>query len=296
MPVAKDTIAARYERKIREEKDYQEAEASRNRLEREQKLKRDVGDISGLRTSANVMMDEKEYFHRDPVALRTRSELEAHDTIYQVPWSRPAVPGQPRAPQSPQSSSATSSSVFEVPYDEKHLPKEIENVRRLEEELDRARRDLRRLDQEIAEKNARIIRLQEQRDSTDRLLLQARMTSDQQDGRIARLERQLEGLRRQLENAQEDRTQADAALRKSRSEESALMHALENARKGNRVLLDDDSTSGKESRKRPGSRARDRKVLRRVSTRRSGPNTMIKTKEEYEFTSEPEAGCACLVM
>lgn len=297
MPDTKDTPAEKFERVIRQTKELKEAEAWRTRLAYEEKLKQELRDPAGLRISGNVTDEQAEGFQQKAPVAQTVCELESPDTINQVLGLQPTIPGRgrPRPLPSLRSSSVTSSSVFELPDDEKHSPSERASVRQIRAELDRARQDICRLEQEVNIKDTQISWLHEQRDYTDRLLLHARCSRVQQNEDVASLERQLKGLRGQIENVLRDRTQAEAALRESRTNEATLMRSLTAARDENNMPLDNLNrrTVLRDNEQRLKSRA---KVLRRVSTRRSGPTMVVKTKEEYEIHQPETTGCGCSIM
>ena len=122
-----------------------------------------------------------------------------------------------------------------------------------------------------------------------------------EDSDIAKLEERNRRLAEQIDRLMRDRKHAEDQIEEGRARELQLSQDLEAAEHESRHLTDSVGQRmkvKKDSGERSRSSKKDAKIMRRVSSRRTGPRTVKKTVTEFRFTDdgEKEAVCGCLIM
>ena len=305
-------MAARRERSagVLFQKRIEQSEKRRTEKLRTEQQQRINDEVKPPFWTCEVMEDtrseEAEQIHRPQHHIH---ELDARESTTQAPpsrssqhpTSRPWVPPGSQSPTSPQSSHSGSTYTYELGDLEKQDDAGDERVQKLEADLKSARTDIRNLQRKVEKANLDIKVLREQRDATGRKIAQAHLSRSSEDSDTEKLEERNRRLMNQIERLIRDRNLAEDQIEEGRARELQLSRDLRAAKQESTQvteLANEREKGWEDDEPRPRSRRKDSKTLRRVSSRRTGPNTIEKTVIDitYDDDGGREAGCGCLIM
>ncbi|MCJ1399822.1 hypothetical protein MMC11_003025 [Xylographa trunciseda] len=302
MPARKEHPAGVYFQKTIEQNEKRRRE--RRKAEQERMISDEVGTLSW--TSGfmeDITREPAEQLHQ---SLHNIHELGTCESTIQALPSQSApsqpwfLPG-PQPPPSPQSSEAESSYTCNLGDVEKQEIGGHERVQKLEADLRSARTDIRTLQQAVERAELDIKRLRVQRNETIREIAQAHSNRNSQDSDTAKLEERMRRLMGQIERLIVDQNHAEDQITEGRARELQLVRELEAARQESKQLINvanERERAWKHNEHRPRSKTTDVKTLRKVSSRQTGPRTIEKTTVEFTFEKDEarETGCGCLIM
>lgn len=279
-----DPIATEYTRRIAEEAKAKEAERRAQRAADEEQRRLEVAGLPALR-SPNRHIDV------EPLQLLCQP-ARAGEKVYEL-----EAPGLP-VPPSPQSYHTASTSIDDISA-EKCVPETNNDaILTLREDLERERHQIQRLEQEVRHSQHEIASLCSQREADQRQYIQALRARDYEYA--AEVHTHLEALHRQLENAWADRRKLENDIEEGRSREEVLRRQLGEARGEAQLLEDQLGVEKKRKVERdgkwmPGSRGRERKAVRKISSKQVGRAIRVEYVE-YEIQPKVAGNACCLVM